>query len=226
VTGPVVVQAKSASGTSSPLAVTLTSTAAKNALVACIGEGNSTTNPVVSGITLGGNADNWASAKANISNAQANAEIWTDLSCAGGQTAVSVAFTPGTGAGNGYTAWVFEISLIALLAALDGQNNGGAASGAWSSGSSGTPVQPSEVAVGLGVGIGSAGAPTLAGPSSPWNNQAQLSAARTAMIAGTQILTSAAAVTYSGTSSTGRVGAAVVTLKAAPSGNLLLLKFP
>jgi len=222
------VQAKQGSGTTSPVTVTLTATGAGNALVVCVGEGNSTTSPTVSGMTLGGAAGNLAAVPgaAVANNAEANCEIWTDQSCAGGQTSLAVSFNLGTGAGNGYCVDVFEFAAVLGTGAVDGKNAAGAASGAWSSGSSGALAQANEAAVGVGCAIGSAGAPTLTGPSSPWNNSAQLSAARTAMIAGYQILSSAAGLSYAGTTSTGKVGAAIVTLKAAASGGLLLLKFP
>lgn len=222
------VQAKSGSGTSSPVTVTLTTATGSqgpSCLVVCVGEGNSTTNPVVSGITLGGSADHWAGPAAGIAiNADANCEIWTDPNCAAGQTAVAVSFNAGTGAGNGYDVTVFEFAGILLASPVDQANNAGAASGSWNSGNV-TPGQLGEVAVGVGVGIGSAGAPTISGPGSPWNNQSPVSAARTAMIAGYQILSSLSAVNYGGTVSAGRVGAAVITLKPSPSGNLLLAQF-
>lgn len=210
---PLIVQAKSATGTTSPLAATLaTGTTAGNCLVAAIGEGNSTTNPTVSGITLGGSAGNWALAVANKVNADANAELWTDQNCAGGQTAVSTAFNAGTGTGNGYMEWVYEVANVVATSAVDKTNSGGAASGAWSSGSTGTLTQPNEIAIGVGVGIGSGGAPTITGPSAPWSNQASVTAARTSMISGSQVVSATTALTYSGTVSTGRVGAAILTL--------------
>ena len=225
--GITLVQAKQGSGTTSPVTVTLTATGPGNCLVVAVGEGNSTTNPTVSGMTLGGSADNFAGPAAGIAiNADANCELWTDQDCAGGQTSLAVSFNAGTGAGNGYCVDVYEFAAILGSGAVDGVNNAGAASGAWNSGSTGPLAQPAEAAVGVGCAIGSSGAPTLTGPGSPWNNSAQLSAARTGMIAGYQIVNSTSSLTYSGTTTTGRVGAAIITLKAAPTGGLLLLQFP
>lgn len=223
------VQSKSGTGTSSPVTVTLNSnTTTGNCLVVCVGEGNSTTSPTVSGITLGGSAGNFAvvSGASVHNNADANCEIWTDQNCAGSQTAVAVSFAAGTGAGNGYTVWVFEFSGVVSSAAVDKTNAAGAASGAWTSGSTGTLTQTAEVVIGVGCGIGSGGAPTLTGPSSPWNNQATVSAARTTMIAGYQIVSATTALTYSGTTSTGRVGAAVVSLLGTVTTNTGTGTFP
>jgi hypothetical protein len=228
--GPGFVQAKTGSGTTSPVTVTLTTATGSqpgpSCLVVAVGEGNSTTNPAVSGITLGGSGDHWSGPAAGILiNADANCELWTDQNCASGQTSVAVSFTPGSGAGNGYCVAVFEFAGILSSGAVDQTNNAGAASGSWNSGSV-TPGQLPEAVIGVGVGIGAGGAPTITGPSSPWNNQSSVSAARTTMIAGYQIVSSGGSVNYGGTVSTGRVGAAVITLKPSPSGNLLLLGFP
>jgi hypothetical protein len=212
---PSLVQVKSGTGTTSPITVTLTSaTTAGNCLVVAVGEGNSTTNPTVTGITLGGSADNFAIAASLKNNSDANVEIWTDQNCAGGQTSVAVSFNAGTGAGNGYTVFVYEFSGVATASAVDKTNATGAASGStWTSGSSGTLSSANEVAVGIGVGIGSAGAPTVAGPSSPWINETAISAARTESVSGYQVVSATTALTYSGTISAGRNAGVIVTLK-------------
>lgn len=208
---PAVVHATPFSGTTSPVAVTIPAAAAGNCLVVALGEGNSTANPAVTGITLGGSADHFALAASVKNNADANCEIWTDQDCAGG-TAISVAFSGGTGAGNGIAGTVYEVSDVVSTAAVDKTAAAGAGTGSPNSGSTGTLTQANEIAIGVIAAIGAGGAPTLAGPASPWVNQAQGSAARTSALTGAQVVSATTALTYSGTASTGRVGAAVITL--------------
>lgn len=220
---PALVQVKSGTGTTSPVTVNLTSpTTAGNCLVVAVAMGNSTTNPTVSGITLGGAAGNFAAAVTLSNNADANVAIWTDQNCAGGQTAVAVTLNAGTGAGNGYDVYVYEFSNVATSSAVDKTASAGAGSGNFSSGSTGTLASANEVAIGIGAGIGAVGAPTVAGPASPWTNQTAVSAARTAAVAGHQVVSATTALSYAGTSSTGRVGAAIVTLIGAANTTVAL----
>lgn len=215
---PSLVQSASNTATSgTSVTVTLgSSTTAGNCLVVYVGEVESTTNPTVSGITLGGNAGNFAQAGAAINDADANCEIWTDQNCAGGQTSVVVTFNAGTGTSQANEVLVEEWSGIALSGAVDKTNGQNAGSASWSSGSSGTLSQASELVVGA-VSVFSA--PTITGPSSPWVNQAQISASTNgAMLAGHQVVSATTAQTYSGTiASSIAWGAVIVTLKAAAS---------
>lgn len=213
------VQSKSGSGTTSPVTVTLTSnTTAGNCLVVAVAAGNSTTNATVSGMTLGGSAGNFASAVALANNSDCNVEIWTDQNCAGGQTAVAVSFSGGTGTGNGFDVFVWEFSGVSVSSAVDkAPAAAGGTTGGFASASTGTLTIANEVAVGIGGAVGSIGAPTMTGPSSPWNNQTSVSAAKTGAVGGYQIVSATTALTYTGTSSTGKWGAAIITLEQAAS---------
>ena len=86
-------------------------TTAGNTVVVCVVAAQTTTNPTVSGVTLGGSADHFTSAISADTNVTADdAEIWYDPGCAGGQTAVAVTFNAGTGTGQLMDVQVFEVS--------------------------------------------------------------------------------------------------------------------
>lgn len=205
-------------GTDNPSGPSPGPTTPGNCLVALIGDAADTTIGTVSGITLGGSADNWAQVIATTTGAHALAAGWADPACAGGQTAVAVTLTGGSG--DRLFMYVFEFSgLSGTLDASSAGNNAFAAS--WTSGASGTTEQASEVAFGITCGAANTtGAAGLTGPSSPWVNLAQQSLSGSAhtkdAIAGYQILSSAGAVTYSGTASPTNTNDTVVfTLPAA-----------
>jgi hypothetical protein len=188
------------------------------------GDSADTSNATVSGITLGGAADNWAQSASHSTGGHANVEGWADPNCAGGQTSVVVSTTGGSG--SHMFAWVFEWSgLTGTLDASSGGDNGFA--GTWTSGISGATVQASEVAFGITCGAvnGVSGtAEGLAGPSAPWVNEAAQSlngsSHTKAALCGYQILSSTGTVTYSGTASPINTNDTVVfTLEAAAAGN-------
>ena len=121
VTGAGLVQSKQGHSTTSPLAITLDApTTAGNGLIVVAGHTGSSNNGTVSGITLGGAAGNFASA-ATSGSASANAAVmdcWLDLNCAGGQTAISIAFTGASGTTDFYAA-VYERADLPAVSASD-----------------------------------------------------------------------------------------------------------
>jgi hypothetical protein len=209
---------QSASGTATAgTTVTVTlgaGTTAGNCLVVKVGATQNVTNPVVSGITLGGAAGNFALAKAENSAGSCQCEIWTDQSCAGGQTSVVVTFTAGSGSLLTMAAVAEEWSGIKASGAVD-QTNGGASSGAasWSSGSSGTLSSANEVVLGA-VYTGNPG--TLTTPGAPWTELTQVPVTNTiTSVLGTawQVVSATTAQTYNGTqTNSGTYAAVIVTL--------------
>jgi len=197
-----VVQTKAANS----LTVTLASpTTAGNCLIVCVASLNATTPASISGITLGGSADNFAAAVSNTAQT-ASAFIWVDPNCAGGQTSVVISGSHLTvSAGNGGVI-VYEVSGLAASSVADKTSSSNAASGTtWTSAATATTTQASE----FWVGVADAFNPV--GPSSPWSN----TAAGTSAIAGQQIVSSTGTATYNGTcTNTGPVAAAVATFKA------------
>jgi hypothetical protein len=138
--------------------------------------------------------------------------IWADPNCAGGQTAVSVAFSfSGTVA---FCVTVMEWSGLALSSATDqtaSQLNDSSVT-SWSSSATGTTAQASEVAIGAVGAEHNGGIGTITGPSSPWTNLAQQTSpgGSLAIVAGYQVLSSTGTVTYSGTQSVAAAYTAVV----------------
>lgn len=210
---------QSASNTAtSGTAVTVTlgsATTAHNCLIVYVGTSQGTTNPTVSGITLGGVADHFAVGKAVNNNADSDCEIWTDQNCAGGQTAVVVTFTGGSGTSPGMAVIVEEWPGVVTSGAVDQVNGAnGSSSTSWSSGATGTLSQASELITGA---VSVAGTATITGPASPWVNTSQVTAGTAVgLMAGHQVVSSTGAQTYSGTFSVSSVsGAVIATLRGA-----------
>lgn len=195
---------------------TLAPTTAGNCLVVCFGSNAGTTNPQISAITLGGSADNWQAARTAYNSSFSNAAVWVDPDCAGGQTAVAITCTGGTGLVPGIAGYVFEVPGVQAVPVDQGAGaNSGAT--AWSTGATGALAQASEIAFGV------VGTPTssvaINGPAAPWvlETKATVSGAL-GVLAGYQLPATAAALTYAGTfGSNENYGAAIATLK----GNLL-----
>jgi hypothetical protein len=202
---PFLIQVASNAVAGSSLTVTLASpTTAGNTLVALIGNSANTANGMPSGLTLGGSADNWAQAaiQGNSSD-HAIAAGWVDSDCAGRQTSVVIPVTGGTG--DLVMAWVFEWSgLTGTVDVSLGGANGSSAS--WTSGTTASTAQASEVAFGITAGALTSGtAPGLTGPSSPWVNESAQQLTGTShtkvSVCGYQILTSTGTQVYAGTTS-------------------------
>lgn len=219
---PVLVQVASGAASGTSVTVTLGSpTTPGNTLVLLYGDSADSGNATVSGVTLGGSADNWAQVASQGSNADhAIVAGWADQNCAGGQTSVVISTTGGSG--DHLFAWVFEWSgLTGTLDVSSGSANGGV--NAWTSGTTGTTAQASEVAFGVTCGACTGTPPpALTGPSSPWVNEAQqtLSGSSHVKVAlcGYDILSSTQAVTYNGTAGPANTNDTLVfTLKASAS---------
>jgi hypothetical protein len=215
------VQSKQGAATASPLSITLDNpTTAGNGLVVMVTSCGTTANGSVSGVTLGGAAGNFASAASvGASGDESIAAAWLDLNCAGGQTAVSIAFTGGSGTQQFFAA-VYERDDLLASAAFD-KSAGNISTFAWTSGATATTSQPSEVLVGM-VFITGSSPPVITGPAAPWANLAQQSATQAtfldAWMSGWQAVSSPQAATYSGTVTNGTNGTAlVITLKATTS---------
>src|SRR6185437_3767951 len=173
------------------LTVTIPSTTAGNCLIVCVGSFNSTTPATISGITLGGSADNFAAATSNNSQTAA-VFIWCDPNCAGGQTSVVISgsnLVVGSGTGG---VVIYEVSGLATASVVDKVSNSSAGVGStFTSGTTATTTVANEFWV--GIGIGSNGGAT--GPSSPWANTTPGGGA---CVAGQQIVSSTGTATYSG----------------------------
>jgi hypothetical protein len=218
---PSLVQSKSGTGTSATsLTITLNSaTTAGNCLIVGAGTGQSTTNPQISGITLGGSAGNFAAANTAYNDADTNSAIWADPGCAGGQTSVVISFTHGSGSTPLTLAWVMEWSGLLTSSVVDKAPAGVNGSGtSWSSGSTGTLSQASELAVGVVCGQGSG---SLTTPGSPWTELAVLSNGNADLAVGYQVVSATTALTYNGTISVSETyGTCIATLEAATGTTL------
>ena len=106
-----------------------TNTTAGNTIVVCLGTAGNT-NPTVTGITIGGVADNFQRAGGLNNDAYFNSEIWYDTACVGGQTSVVISFTHGTGSPQ-TAAQIYEVSGGLWVDVTSA--NAGATIGAWSS---------------------------------------------------------------------------------------------
>lgn len=199
------VQTKQDSGNTSTLTITLNSpTTAGNGLIVLLAASGTTANPTsVSGITLGGSADNFAqvSTYGSASDAAIGA-AWLDLNCAGGQTSVAITVAGGTGT-LAIMASVYEWAGLYPVSPFDQTANGvSTGSTSWSSGTTPTTTQAAELWIG-GVFTTDTSAGTITGPSSPWTNLSQISQAQgsfnDAWMSGWQVVASTGTATYAGT---------------------------
>jgi hypothetical protein len=217
-----IVQIKQGSSNTSPLAITLDNpTGAGSSLIVVVATSGTTTSPTVSGITLGGAAGNFAQ-DFTAGNPGADAGVvatWRDQPCVSGQTAVSIAFTGGSGT-FAVLATVYECDDLAASPFDKTASAVSSGSSSWSSGATATTSQASERCFGGVFGSNAPAGVTITGPSSPWVNQAQLSIAQggfnSVWMSGSLDLAAAAAATYSGTfSGSDQYVATVVTYKLA-----------
>jgi len=230
--GLVIVQHKRGgpTGGSTSLSVTLDSaTTAGNGLIVTAGATAGTGG--VTGITLGGSADNWHS-DLHVRNTggvvPVDADIWSDPSCAGGQTAVLLSY-PTTGSHAACDVW--EVSGLAASLPADKSSSNTGTGTSFDSLATATTSQAAEFWAGVLIDIsGSSGNPVLTGPSSPWVNQAAVNIGSLgSYIAGEQITTSTGTADYSGTiDRSSSWAAAVVTYKAVAvaGATLLVACFP
>lgn len=210
---PSLVQSKTGNFSAATGTVTLTSnTTAGNCLIVCFGLDGTVANPVVSGVTIGGSADNFAAAVAT--NPHEGAAIWADANCAGGQTAV--AFTTGSGSGTLTVAvTVMEWSGLQFPATVDQVNsNNSASSGTWTTNATPTTLQASEVIIGTVFSFHSGGT-TITPPGAPWNNIAGSVGGNFIQETGWQVAAATGAFTYNGSfGAASGYGAAIATFRA------------
>jgi hypothetical protein len=201
--------------------ITLSPTGPGNTLVILVGESQDTTNPKISGITIGGSADNFASCASNINNTECNAEIWYDPAAASGQTALVVTFTAGTGTNQGQAVWAVEWPGILSLDKHPAGTGTGSLVTSWASPATGTLSQPTEVIFGVVMCESGSTAPAVTGPSSNWTNLSKLAPQTTlGMIAGYWAVSAITSETYSGTVSPSSLyGACIASFEAPPSGS-------
>jgi hypothetical protein len=183
-----------------PLDVTVTSTGACNALIAGVFLfSESTTAPAATSVKLG------TTSMAQVLTYQPENAGWLAIyslpAIAAAQTTVAVAFASTAHC----TAQCYVIEVSGLLAASinDATATGTAtATAAWSSGTSGTTAQVTEIAVGLYGGWSNA-TYSPAGPGAPWVNYSAQTEAQnggvTEFFLGYQMLNAKQTVTYSGT---------------------------
>lgn len=214
------VQSAAGQGTGTSKTVTLGSpTTAGNCLVVLVAAQASTSPGSVSGVTLGGSADNFASLGVTAgSGTQPKCDAWADPDCAGGQTAVAVSTSGATGTA-GVAVFVFEFSGVDTASPLDKSSTGTTSTSSFSSGTTATTSQADEAWVGMTAGA-NASARTINEPGAPWTNLTEqdqtLSTLHQAANAGYQIVSSTGTATYSGSySGTVSGSALVVTLKGA-----------
>lgn len=183
------------------LSGTIASTTAGNTLYVAIGSnsGGSGT-PSVSGVTLGGSADNFAAQVTQAEGTQSYSlsSVWMDPGCAGGQTALAVSGTSLV-AGDSYVLAV-EVSGMGASPALDVSSTGplGAGTNTWTSNATGTPARAGEFAIGVTSHGPYSSTDTLTGPGSPWTNASAFEWSGGASIAGYQVTSSGSTVTYNG----------------------------
>ena len=172
------------------LSVTIPSTTAGNCLVVAIMSENSSAQSV-SGITLGGSADNFAAAVSDTTQ-HTTAFIWCDPNCAGGQTAIVISgsnLAVGTGQGG---VVIYEVSGLATSSVVDKTSHSDGTTGtSWTSTATATTTVANEFWVGCADTT-----TTPTGPSSPWSNTAPSGGHA---IAGYQIVASTGTATYNGT---------------------------
>ena len=198
------VQHVGALGGSTTTTVTVAPTGAGNCLIACM-TCQIASGTAISGITLGGSADNWAAQATDQNTSVATCSIWADPNCAGGQTSIVVTI----GAINNFVAIdIYEVSGLALTSPLDktSQNSiaGTQSTQAWTSNATATTTVANEFWVGVMGGYNNAFvATTITGPTSPWNSETQITPGTgTFSLSGYQIVSSTGAATFSGTANT------------------------
>ncbi len=171
----------------------------------------------VSSVNIGGSADNFAKAAGVVDDSNSDCETWIDEGCAGAQTSVVITLS---GSADVVQAYVMEWPGLLTTSVVDKTNHGTTTFGtSWSSGSTGTLSQASEVVIGA-VAATPATTTTLATPVAPWTELPQLSAADSGETSylgvAYQVVNSTSALTYSGTTAdSSLIAAVVVSLKAA-----------
>lgn len=193
-----------------------------NCLVVGITALNATSGhiPAVTGVTIGGAADNFVKAASAISGLSVNeynlAAIWIDYNCAAGQV-IAVNGSNFTSSGNaGIVLW--EISGLPGTNPVDKTSTATATANAnWSSGATANTSQPNEIWFGLAM---TDTIPTVL-PALPWVTAQWMSGGFGGTF-GSQITSAEAAATFAGTQTSADGWAAVVvTLEGAFLGGAI-----
>lgn len=188
-----------------------------NSLVVYIGSANAVVNATVSGITLGGSADHFASAVSLNNNAQVDCEIWIDPGAASGQTSVVVSFSGGSGAVQGIVAYAEEWSGIVTASTVDKISSNSTTGNSWTSNATATLSFTTDLAVGACFVLG---ATSITGPGGGWTNHAAISISGE-FIGGHNQLSANTGVAYAGTATVNSGWTAVVaTLKTSNAINV------
>jgi hypothetical protein len=221
-------QTVSATGTSnSVLDVTLGSTTAGSTIVVCYTSGSSSVNPTISGVTLGGSSTGWGlvSAGGTTDVTDLYGAMWYGYNQAGGQTALAINLTNGSGTSN-TAAWVYEFSGMQTTANLDKDNGNYVSSGttSFTSNGAGTTTQLNEVWVGMVGGYDN----TSMVSSGAWTDTTILQPTNSCIVAGYQIVSTTGTATFSGTLTPGSEYVAIVGtfIGAKTTAGLLNIFFP
>ena len=184
-------------------------TGAGNTLVACITTNGGSSNPLVSGITLGGSADHFASVETGNAGVSFGGEIWYDPNCAGGQTAVVVTCTGGSGANPEIYVTVYEVA--GTLTADKHVSNpvGGGSQTTWTSTATATTTSANEIYFGCVTGSSNSPVPSVTGVGT-WITQST-AAGSFDQVAGYQNASGIGTVTFSGTCAASSYMAVVAT---------------
>lgn len=196
---------------SNSLTTTIPSTSPGSCLIVCIMPFSGTGTSSVSGVTVGGSADNFAQA-AGVGTNQSSAFIWADPNCASGQTSVVVAGSNLLVATTDGGIVIYEVAGLALTSVVDKTQISSLTSGSltYTTGTTPTTTAPNELVVGCASVGGS--------PSSPAGYTSTINTGNFS-IAGQKIVSSTGTFIYNGTSSNGPYGGAIATFKAADSPN-------
>lgn len=220
---PVAVVQATPSGISSGGNITLTfpaNTTPGNCIVVWVnGDSPSGTDPHVSGITIGGVADHFASGI--VAAGSTDVEIWTDQNLTPASTSVVVSFAGGTGA-QLCEAIAVEFSGVALTAAVDqtASNPSGGPSTSYTSNPTAGLSLVGEIACGIVASDNST--PAFSNPTG-WTSNGQINNGVAAMLSGYQILTSITGLAYANAvAPSSRYSAAILTLKPAASSTGIL----
>lgn len=137
-----------------------------------------------------------------------------EANAASGQTAIAVTETNA----NAPVIIAFEVSGLVTASVLDVSHSATGTATSWSSGSTTTTTQATELWLGAACVVNTA--PT--GPASPWTNISQASST-TDGIAGSQIVSSTGAASYAGTGGGSNGWASVVVALKGASGTAVSL---
>jgi hypothetical protein len=216
------VQSKSGTGTSlSSLTVTFTSNVTAGNLVA-VAVNLVSNSASITSVKLGTTALTLANSKTLTGSPDDIAAIYYLANAPSGQNTITITLS---GSIQAYQeAWCTEWSGCATSGVLDVAPSGGTStSGTWTSNSSGTLSQASEVIIGAAGFYFGAGT-SVTSPGSPWTELGTLSNSSTAALAtGYQIVSATTAQTYSGTTTNGNSSSAVITSFKASTGTTVAI---